>query len=89
MNDRDDTRLASLDANGFLTDPTHWDAHLAARVARRLGVAELSIAHWRIIERLRAGWLAEGELPVQRHLCRDRLGPLTARIFITVWSCRD
>jgi dissimilatory sulfite reductase related protein len=70
MNDRDDSRLGSLDANGFLTDPALWDAHLATRMARRLGVGELSIAHWRIIERLRSGWLAEDELPVQRHLCR-------------------
>ena len=71
MNDRDDSRLGSLDANGFLTDPAHWDVRLAARLAQCLGVAELSFVHWRIIERLRAGWLVEGELPVQRHLCRE------------------
>lgn len=71
MNHRDNSRPGSLDANGFLTDPSLWDAHLAARMAGHLGIGELAVGHWRVIERLRSGWLAQGDLPVQRHLCRE------------------
>ncbi len=71
MNDRDDDDSGFLDAKGFLADPVLWDAHLATRMARHLGVGELTVAHWRVIERLRTVWLAEGKLPVQRHVCRE------------------
>jgi len=70
MTERDDRRMNALDDNGFLTDPALWDAHFAARMARHLGIGELAVAHWRVIERLRTGWLSEGNLPVPRHLCR-------------------
>jgi tRNA 2-thiouridine synthesizing protein E len=71
MNDQDHRHPSVLDAKGFLTDPALWDAHLATRMARRLGVGELAVEHWRVIERLRSGWLTEGHLPVQQHLCRE------------------
>jgi tRNA 2-thiouridine synthesizing protein E len=71
MSDDADNRRAQLDAKGFLTDPILWDAHFATRMAQRLGIAELGLVHWRVVERLRAGWLTEGRLPVQRHLCRE------------------
>jgi dissimilatory sulfite reductase related protein len=71
MSDDADNRWAQLDAKGFLTDPILWDAHFATRMAHRLGIAELGLVHWRVVERLRAGWLTEGRLPVQRHLCRE------------------
>jgi tRNA 2-thiouridine synthesizing protein E len=71
MTDLDDGRNIALDTNGFLIDPAAWDAHLAVQIARRLGIAGLSVAHWRVIERLRSGWVAEAKLPVQRHICRE------------------
>jgi dissimilatory sulfite reductase related protein len=71
MTDPDDDRDISMDTHGFLLDPAAWDAQLAVRMARRLGIGGLSVAHWRVIERLRSGWVAEGRLPVQRHICRE------------------
>ncbi|WP_295882842.1 TusE/DsrC/DsvC family sulfur relay protein [uncultured Thiohalocapsa sp.] len=71
MIQRDEKRPNALDSKGFLTDPALWDAHLAQRTARSLGIGELAVAHWRIIERLRTNWLEAGDLPLQRHLCRE------------------
>jgi tRNA 2-thiouridine synthesizing protein E len=71
MIDRDDSGLGPLDTKGFLTDPALWDAHLASRMAQRFGIGELDRTHWQIIERLRSGWLTAGDLPVQRHICRE------------------
>lgn len=71
LNNREDEYSGFLDTNGFLIDPVLWHAHLANRMAWRLGVGDLAVAHWRVIERLRTGWLAEGNLPLQRHICRE------------------
>jgi tRNA 2-thiouridine synthesizing protein E len=71
MSQTNDGRQIQVDSNGFLVDPDLWDAHLAQKLARRIGMDELAVAHWRVIERLRSGWLATGQLPVQRHLCRE------------------
>lgn len=71
MIEQDDRRFRRLDANGFLTNPAHWDAHLATQIARRLRISELTVAHWRVIERLRTTWLRDGRMPVQRLVCRE------------------
>ncbi|MCG6943513.1 MAG: TusE/DsrC/DsvC family sulfur relay protein [Thiohalocapsa sp.] len=71
MYESTDRRHISSDDNGFLDDPACWSAHLAVRTARQLGVGELAVEHWCVIERLRRGWLDDRRLPVQRHLCRE------------------
>ncbi len=35
---------------GFLTDPNEWTREIAAEIARDEGVAELSDAHWKVID---------------------------------------
>jgi dissimilatory sulfite reductase related protein len=64
-------RTLPVDAYGFLRDPMRWNAQMAADVAHQLGIGELAVDHWRVIEHLRTGWLTEHRLPVQRLLCRD------------------
>lgn len=71
MHESDNSGTGLLDAKGFLTDPALWDVHLATWMARGLDIVELTVAHWQVIERLRSGWLAERDLPVQRHLCGE------------------
>lgn len=34
---------------GFLTDPNEWTREIAAEIAKDEGVAELSDAHWKVI----------------------------------------
>jgi dissimilatory sulfite reductase related protein len=76
-------RTLPVDAHGFLRDPMRWNAQMAADVSRDLGIGELAVDHWRVIEYLRSGWLTEQRLPVQRHLCRDLGldGTCVARLF--------
>jgi len=65
---RDIDRL--LDARGFLAEPQQWNVQLAMRLAKRLGIDDLKVAHWQVIEGLRQPYLLEGKLPVLSHLCR-------------------
>lgn len=60
-----------LDHNGFMAEPEQWDARLAAKLARRLGLGELRVEQWRIIQQLREAWMVKGSLPVQPSLCRE------------------
>lgn len=64
-------RRLPVDVHGFLRDPMRWNAQMAMDMARELGVGELAVDHWRVIEHLRVGWLTERRLPVQRLLCRE------------------
>jgi hypothetical protein len=41
---------AKLDANGFVADSGQWTVQVAAGLARRLGIGELGVGHWRVIE---------------------------------------
>ncbi len=35
---------------GFLSDPNEWTREIAAEIAKDEGVAELSAAHWKVID---------------------------------------
>jgi len=55
-------------ADGFLADPTQWSPELAATLAAAHGVAELSPAHWTLIEFARAEYAATSVSPNIRRL---------------------
>jgi len=63
---------ALVGPEGFLVDPRHWDEPLARALAQDLGVGELRQDHWRVIEHLRAHYLAYGTLPWGSHVCRHQ-----------------
>lgn len=69
---RDDERLHAdlLDEYGFLEEPDVWNRDLALALAAEMNL-ELSEAHWRVIDRVRAQYLESGMLPVQSTLCRE------------------
>ncbi|MEA3641911.1 MAG: TusE/DsrC/DsvC family sulfur relay protein [Lamprobacter sp.] len=60
-----------LDEYGFFKDPSFWNRDLALRLAAEMDLGELSEAHWRLIDRVRADYLDSGMLPVQPTLCHD------------------
>jgi TusE/DsrC/DsvC family sulfur relay protein len=60
-----------LGPEGFLSEPGRWGEPFARAMARDLGVGELTQAHWRIIEHLRAHYLSYGTLPWDSHVCRQ------------------
>lgn len=65
-----DTKPA-FDADGFLLDPQDWDIQVAADIALDQGIPELGRDHVKLLEALRRHFLASGELPPMRHVCRD------------------
>ena len=38
---------------GFLMDPSQWTKDIAAELAREEGIADLTAAHWKVIDRNR------------------------------------
>lgn len=70
---RDDERVHGdlLDEYGFLEEPDLWSRDLALGLAAEMNLGELSEAHWRVIDHVRANYLETGMLPVQSTLCRE------------------
>lgn len=54
---------------GFMTNPAEWDKDLAVELAKEEGIAELSPAHWTIIEFCRKTAAASsGKAPTLRQI---------------------
>jgi len=74
---RDDERFDKglhadlFDEYGFLKEPDLWTRDLALGLAAEMDLGELSEAHWRVIDQVRAAYLDSGMLPVQATLCHD------------------
>jgi tRNA 2-thiouridine synthesizing protein E len=60
-----------LDEYGFLREPELWTRDLALGLAAEIDLGELSEAHWRVIDQVRADYLKSGMLPVQPTLCHE------------------
>lgn len=60
-----------LDDKGYLLDFTAWNRDLAVALAAADGIAELTDAHWRIIDFLRDYQAAHGNAPMIRVLCKE------------------
>ena len=60
-----------LDKYGFLKEPDLWSRDLALGLAAEMNLGELTEAHWRVIDWIRAHHLDSGMLPVQSTLCRE------------------
>jgi tRNA 2-thiouridine synthesizing protein E len=63
--------VIAFDERGFLANPALWTRDLALGIAAELKLGELSEDHWRVVDQLRAHYLATGRLPVQQTLCRE------------------
>lgn len=59
-----------FDEAGFLTDPESWSPELARELARRHGLPGLDDVQCRVLEALRAEYLALNDLPGTTHACR-------------------
>jgi tRNA 2-thiouridine synthesizing protein E len=57
-----------VDAEGFFVHPDQWTEAMAADLARREGIAELTDQHWQVIRFMRAEYLAKGTGPTVRVL---------------------
>jgi tRNA 2-thiouridine synthesizing protein E len=62
-----DHRQVHVNEEGFLTDPTEWDAALGQALATQIGL-ELGDEHWKAIHFLREDFAARGETPTLRRV---------------------
>lgn len=57
-----------LNEEGFFVHPEQWTEDMAAELARREGIDELTDAHWQVIRFMRSQYLEKGSGPTVRVL---------------------
>ncbi|MDD8025927.1 MAG: TusE/DsrC/DsvC family sulfur relay protein [Acidobacteriota bacterium] len=57
-----------VDAEGYLTDFGQWTRDIAAAIAGEEGIAELTPAHWQVLEFMQQEFKAGGQAPSIRKL---------------------
>ncbi len=60
----------SVDVNdeGYLNNHSQWNREIAEAIAKEEGLAELTPAHWKVIEFLKADYKEKGALPTIRRI---------------------
>lgn len=51
---------------GFMTNPAEWTKEIAVEIAKEEGIAELTDAHWKVVEFCRANAASTGAAPTLR-----------------------
>ena len=59
-------KTVQVNEDGFLTDPSEWTPEIAAEIAKEEGIAELTEAHWKVINFARESAKAGGKSPTLR-----------------------
>jgi tRNA 2-thiouridine synthesizing protein E len=60
----------SLNEEGFLTNPEEWSKEIAKELAKGEGIADLSEAHWKIIDFCRSNSETSGAAPTLRQITK-------------------
>ena len=64
-------RTYDVDEDGFLQEPDKWNQDVAKDFARTEGIAELTEAHWKVINYIRGYFLQYGIAPMVRKVCKE------------------
>lgn len=64
-------KAIEFDKDGFMTDPTLWDDHVAAAIAREEGIEDISDKHWAIVRFIRDYWKEHDLAPPVRLICKE------------------
>ena len=62
------TTTVNVDEEGFLADFGQWTREIAAAIAQEEGLAELTPAHWKVIEFMQKEFKENGQVPSVRKL---------------------
>ena len=57
-----------VDAEGYLSDFSQWTREIAAAIAKDEGIAELTPAHWKVVEYIQKDFKENGQVPSIRKL---------------------
>lgn len=66
-----------VDAEGFMTNPAQWTRDVAAAIAKEEGIAELTPAHWKVVEFMQKEFKENGTAPSIRKL--NKSGVITTK----------
>ncbi len=69
-----------VDAEGFMTEYGEWSKEIATQLAANIGI-ELTDAHWKVIDFVRADYQAQGETPTLRRVTTES-GVPTKELFL-------
>ena len=61
-------QTVQVNDEGFMTNPAEWSKDIAAEIAKEEGVAELTPAHWKVIEFCRQDATGSGKAPTLRRI---------------------
>jgi len=65
---------------GFMTNPAEWTKEIAIEIAKEEGIAELTEAHWKVIDFSRSAAASNGASPTLRAIT-DGSGVSTKELF--------
>lgn len=61
-------KTVQVNDEGFMTDPSEWNSAIALEIAHEEGIADLTPAHWKVIEFCRADGTSTGKAPTLRRI---------------------
>ena len=61
-------QTVQVNDEGFMTDPSEWNKDIAVVIASEEGVAEMTDAHWKVIDYCRQVGLESGSAPTLRNI---------------------
>ena len=61
-------KTVQVNDEGYLTNPAEWDKDLAVELAKEEGIAELTPAHWQVIDFSRQAGISSGKAPTLRQI---------------------
>src|SRR5512137_1223889 len=59
-------KTVSVNDEGFMTNPAEWTKEIAVELAKEEGIAELTAAHWTVIDFCRKSAVTSGKAPTLR-----------------------
>jgi len=69
-----------VNEEGFMTNPGEWNKDIACELAKEEGIAELTPAHWQVIEFCRKSAASSGKAPTLRTITNSA-GVSTKELF--------
>ncbi len=61
----------TVDEDGFMQEPERWNERVALALASTEGLSQLTEAHWKVVEYIRAYYREFDIAPMVRKLCKE------------------
>lgn len=61
-------KTVAVNDEGFMTNPAEWTNDIAVEIAKEEGIADLTPAHWKVIEFCRQDAAKSGKAPTLRRI---------------------